>query len=192
MTTTKKDEEEQVAEAPPDPAEPGSARRRTLDRVSRLMALAATGAALQGGCSGSPSYMVVDPVPPPPSCPVASGIKATGVWQEWKEMGGGAHVEIKLAKPERADVHYADPEKARPTAEHPAIVGRAALQDGALTFEVLLPDPSRRELTVTVSVECAMGTARVAVDIAARADGGATENGEAVEVTVRDMRAFSN
>src|SRR4051812_26546031 len=54
----------------PDPTRPsvaGSARRRTLERLTRLVAIAAASTAIGARCGehGGAGYGVVDPLPPP-------------------------------------------------------------------------------------------------------------------------------
>jgi hypothetical protein len=170
-----------LPEPTPPPAD-GGPRRRTLANMQRLLALAATGAALQAGCERD--YGPGDPPPPPPSrCSVASGIKATAAW---KRGSDGLVLQIKLARPERTDVHYVEAERERPTIPLPATMENVVLQDGAMTLEVRLRGEVREFTWAEVPVECSAGRAHLAVDLGRAVQLVGPKPGEAVPVELQD------
>src|SRR5277367_3103337 len=76
----------EVLPHPTTHAGPATARQRTLEHMTRLLALAAS-TTLQPACSGG-GYAVVDPMPTPSRCQgLAAGIHAT---VEWKKGEAGA------------------------------------------------------------------------------------------------------
>jgi hypothetical protein len=169
----------------PDPtrrAGQGTTRQRTVDRMTRLLAIAAASATIQSKCGGEsgvgPGYGVVDPMPAPPSrCPgIAETIKATATW---KPAGGGTGLEITLSKPGRADVRY--DEKEAPVAYGFKVAG-VTRKDGALTVLAAEPQPT---VLVTVAVECAAGPAHVEVSVDTRGD--KADGGAAIQVRVTDQ-----
>ncbi len=167
MTDAKKKLQNEILPDPTLLAGEGTARQRTVDRMTRLLAIAAATATIQSNCGGESSggYGVVDPMPPPARC---SGIAATIKGTATKKAQA---VEITLSKPGRADAQY--DESTAPRVDGGA-VSSVTHKDGALTMVVSRsPDagspppgaPAEPPLYVTVAVQCSAGPAHLRVEV---------------------------
>ena len=134
----------EVLPAPSRGAWSGDARTRTLAHMTRLLAIAATSAAV-GACKDK-GYAVVDPIPPPAVCPGAPPhIKAAA-----SRVDGGTDITVRLAAdagPEK--VHYAG---GAPIPEHATVVSFSPPGD---TLEIVLrPTGDTTFVTARVQAEC--------------------------------------
>jgi hypothetical protein len=134
----------EVLPAPSRRAWSGDARTRTLAHMKRLLAIAATSAAV-GACKDK-GYAVVDPIPPPAVCPGAPPhIKAAAA-----RVDGGTDIAVRLAAdtgPEK--VHYAG---SAPMSEHATVVSFSPPGD---TLEIMLrPTGDATFVTARVQGEC--------------------------------------
>ena len=169
-----------ATEVLPDPtrhAGPGAARQRTLEHMTRLLALAAS-TALQPACSGG-GYAVVDPMPSPSRCEwLAAGIHATAEWKKG-EAGAAWRMVVKLGAPQLAGARFTE---GRPSAIKASVVSVEAAA-GGLTIELLLPATAKAgdDLSVMAALECPNGPAAVLVHVRLGEVGGATT------VTVGDL-----
>ena len=103
-----------------------------------------------------PSYMVVDPLPPPAKCAgLASTIKATAAW---KTGATGSFLELKLPKPGRPDAKYGKTLMTTPVYGG-KLLSIVPAGDG-LVVQVV-PDAKALDVYVYVEAACSAGTERV-------------------------------
>jgi hypothetical protein len=120
----------------------GAARARVGLHMQRLLATAATTAAIATGCG----FGVVDPVPPPARCPnLAEQIVITGTYV----MGAnGLEIHVTFSPPaNRSDVTFAAPTS----------IGSGTLVSatpGATLTLVLLPTAGATSITFAMDVSC--------------------------------------
>jgi hypothetical protein len=174
----------EVLPAPTQRAGPAAPRQRTAERMTHLLAVAASAAA----CGGSPppetnaGYSVVDMVPVPARCAgISSGMHATA---EWKKVMAGVppNLVVKVGAPEAASGRLGE---GQPT-PNGAVLVSAEAKDGGLTIELMLrPEtPATYNLTVRVPVTCATGPAAVTVYL------GFNQIGGELKVSVSDDWGF--
>ncbi len=123
-----------------------------------------------------PSYMVVDPLPPPAMCAgLAATIKASAAW---KTGATGSFLELKLDKPGLAGAKYGKTPLTTPVYGG-KLLSIAPAGDG-LVVQVV-PDGSAKYVYVYVSASCPAGTERVYAEMTFTSTGGP------VKVTLSDV-----
>lgn len=114
-----------------------------------------------------PSYMVVDPLPPPAKCAgLASTIKATAAW---KTGATGSFLELKLPKPGRPDAKYGKTPITTPVYGG-KLLSIAPAGDGMIVQVV--PDATSKDVYVYVEASCTAGTERVYASMSFTTTGG--------------------
>jgi hypothetical protein len=123
-----------------------------------------------------PSYMVVDPLPPPAMCAgLAATIKATAAW---KTGATGSFLELKLDKPGMSGAKYGKTPTTTPVYGG-KLLSIAPAGDGVVVQVV--PDAGSKFIYVYISAACPSGTERVYAEMSF------TGTGSAVKVTLSDV-----
>ena len=124
----------------------------------------------------TPSYMVVDPLPPPAMCAgLASTIKATAAW---KTGSTGSFLELKLPKPGQADAKYGKTPLTTPVYGG-KLLSITPAGDG-LVVQVV-PDAGSKFVYVHIEASCTKGKEHVYAEMSFSAVGGP------VTVTLSDV-----
>lgn len=124
-----------------------------------------------------PSYMVVDPLPPPAMCAgLSSTIKASAAW---KTGATGSFLELKLDKPTMSGAKYGKTPLSTPVYGGKLLSIAPGAGDG-LVVQVV-PDPTAKYVYVYISAACPAGTERVYAEMSFTSAGGP------VKVTLSDV-----
>jgi hypothetical protein len=157
--------EDQVAVRPEDPSKMKKVNKAEPEPTTTTTTTA-SGTSTVPTTTPTPSYAVVDPLPPPACSGLASTITASATW---KTAGGATFIELKLAKPGRADGKY---EKVTTTNVYGGKLLSYVEAGNSVTAQVV-PDASSKSVYVYVPIACSTGKERIYASIAFPSAGGA-------------------